>query len=37
MVEVRAPLVRNNQVVNVNYKPVLEETHNASNLSETDI
>ena len=37
MVEVRAPLVRNEPVVNANYKPVLEETHNASNLSENDL
>ena len=37
MVEVRAPLVRNEPVMNANYKPVLEETHNASNLSDNDL
>lgn len=37
MVEVRAPLVRNEPVVNANYKPVLEETYNASSLSENDL
>ena len=34
MVEIRAPLVRNKPVLNANYKPILEETHNASYLHE---
>ena len=37
IVETRAPLVRNEQVVNSNYKPVLEENHNASSLVENDL
>ena len=36
MVEIRAPLVRNKPVLNANYKPILEETHNASDLTEND-
>jgi len=37
MVEVRAPLVRNKPVMNAKYQPVLEETHNASNLIDNDL
>jgi hypothetical protein len=36
MVEFRAPLVRNKPVLNANYKPILEETHNASDLTENE-
>lgn len=37
MVETRAPLVRNKPVLNANYKPILEETHNATELNNNDL
>lgn len=34
MVETRAPMVMSDPILNSNYKPVLEETYNATELSE---